>query len=142
MRLSILSFALSQLVSQLARAQQYVGQTIPNSLPGVTDGAVSFFQIIDPNGGPSSTLINYFSAPGGQQIDTTQVQRAIVVLHGANRDPYNYFNDVHAALYNASSLYNSEITTSSVAIMAPYFPNEDDENVGYPFSGKVTFLCI
>lgn len=72
-----------------ADAQQYAGSTIPNSLPTVTGSAISYFKINDASGVPT-TLINYFSAPGGARQDPLNVQRALIVLSGANRDPCEF----------------------------------------------------
>lgn len=79
------SFATILVVLPGADAQQYAGSNITNSLPAVTGSAISFFKVNDIRG--STTLMNYFSAPNGARQDASKVQRAIIVLHGANRDP-------------------------------------------------------
>lgn len=73
-------------LTPFVKAQQYAGMTIPNSLPAASGAAVSYFKITGPTG-LASTLINYMSAPNGAQQNPANVQRAIIVLHGANRDP-------------------------------------------------------
>lgn len=113
----------------LSVAQQYQGAVIPNSLPTTPGSKVNYFKIDDGHGG-STTLINYFSSPGGKKQDPSKVKRAVVVLHGLNRDPATYISTIWAALGDANKL-NSEVTERTVAIMAPYFPSGDDKNTGY-----------
>lgn len=98
-------------------AQQFAGQSIPNSLPVVTNGNVSFFNVFDAVGG-RTTLINYYSTPGGKAQNQTKVQRAIIVLSGLNRDGWNYFTDIRARIPAAAAL-NSQVSEDTVAIMAP-----------------------
>lgn len=69
--------------------QQYAGSNITNSLAAVAGAEVSFFKVNDALG--STTLINYFSAPGGVRQDPTKVQRAVIALHGAGRDACKIF---------------------------------------------------
>jgi len=126
-----------------ALGQQYAGQTITNSLPSVTGAEKAFFNIKDANGG-NTTLINYFSLPTttGKRQDTTKVQRAVIVLSGSNRDPWDYYANVFNAVKNAGAI-NSAATEESVAIIAPYFANEAVSNL-FPILSPVfrELICL
>lgn len=100
-----------------ATAQQYAGQFIPNSLPTVTGGNVSFFNVFDALGG-KTTLINYYSTPGGKRQDQTKVKRAIIIISGLNRDGWAYFDHLRTKIPSAA-LQNSEVSEDSVAIFSP-----------------------
>lgn len=116
------------LLPLLSYAQQYEGQAIPNSLPTTPGSTITYFKVNDGKGG-STTLINYFSRPNGKKQDSTKVKRAIVVLHGLNRDPATYFSTMWATIGDANKI-NKDVTEGSVAIMAPYFPSGDDKGTG------------
>lgn len=81
---------------QPAFAQQYAGDTIPNSLPSVPGSELVYFKIQDPAGkNQHLTLTNYYSKQAnGAQLDPIQVQRAVIVIHGLNRDPGTYMANV------------------------------------------------
>lgn len=59
------------------------------------------------------------------------VQRAVIIIHGLNRDPGSYMSNMLSAL---SQSKDPNINFDTVAIMAPYFPNGDDKNYGYPWT--------
>ena len=92
---SVLAFTVVCLV-QLSRAQQYAGDVIPNSLPGVPGSEITYFRIVDPKGKSDHlTLTNYYShQANGQQVDPSKLRRAIIVIHGLNRDPGTYMSNV------------------------------------------------
>lgn len=79
-----------------ALAQQYAGDTISANLPTIAGTEVAFFKIPDTTGANNNlTLINYYShGSDGNRIVEANIQRAIIVLHGLLRDPWNYENDV------------------------------------------------
>lgn len=81
-----------------ATAQQYAGDTISAFLPTISRAEVAFFRIPDPSGeNEHLTLINYYShGRNGGRIVESNIQRAIIVIHGLLRDPWNYCNDVWA----------------------------------------------
>lgn len=81
---------------------------------------------MDPNGNNAS-LLNYMITPNSQQQDSSQVQRAVIVIHGLNRDPETYMSNILTAL-NAASQANSAVNNGNVAIVAPYFANGDDKS--------------
>lgn len=54
----------------------------------------------------------------------------MVIIHGLNRDPQTYISQALSALSQVAN--SSDINTDSVAIVAPYFLDGDDENIGYP----------
>lgn len=120
---------------QLVLAQQYAGDVINNTLPGVPGSEISYFKITDPAGKAKNlTLINYMSLqqnPSARLVPS-QVQRAIIVVHGLNRDPGTYMSNMLSALSQVTA--DKNVNFSSVAIMAPYFPNGYDKYVGYPWT--------
>jgi hypothetical protein len=101
-----------------AIAQQFAGEVIPNSLPAATGAQIAFFNVRDADG-KNTTLINYYSFPGGKQQDQTKVKRAVVVLHGMQRNAWDYFGNVYGRLAAANDL-NSEVTEETVAIFSPH----------------------
>ncbi|EME46792.1 hypothetical protein DOTSEDRAFT_169606 [Dothistroma septosporum NZE10] len=122
-----------------AAAQQYAGDVIGASLPTVDGAEVAFFKINDPSGKNNNlTLINYYGLGSNyQRIDTNNIQRAVITIHGLLRDPNNYFNDTRNALIKATA-EDGNINSDSVAIMAPFFPNGDDKGYGYPWTDGVS----
>jgi hypothetical protein len=98
-------------------AQQYAGQPIPNSLPAVPGAELAFFNVYD-GLGRNTTLINYYSAPGGKRPDNSRIQRAIIVLTGLGRNSDGYFTNVHNQIA-AATQRNPNITEQNVAIVAP-----------------------
>jgi hypothetical protein len=113
-------------------AQQYVGAPVNNSLPSTSGAVVTYFNVVD-SSGKNATLLNYFSAPNGQRQDESKVQRAIIIIHGLNRDPWDYFGYIWNLIPNAAQNI-SEISQETVSIMSPYFPNGADKNFGYPWT--------
>ncbi|TLD20146.1 hypothetical protein E2P81_ATG09216 [Venturia nashicola] len=117
--------------ASLAQAQQYAGDVINNTLPAVAGSELAFFKIHDSNN-QTATLLNYYSlASNGAKINPANVKRAVIVIHGLLRDPYLYINNVMQAL---GKVTDSSINKDNVAMIAPYFPNGDDKNVGYPWT--------
>ncbi|EME82544.1 uncharacterized protein MYCFIDRAFT_78988 [Pseudocercospora fijiensis CIRAD86] len=121
----------------LVLAQQYAGDTIISgaNLPPVAGAEVAFFKIFDPTGANEHlTLINYYSlGSDGHRIVEGKVRRAVIVLHGLLRDPWNYENDMLTALAQAHA-GNADISADSVAVIAPYFTNGADKNTAYPWT--------
>ncbi|THW45516.1 WSC-domain-containing protein [Aureobasidium pullulans] len=114
-------------------AQQYAGDVISGNLPTTANAEVAFFKIDDPSGKNNNlTLINYYShGTDGSRIVESKIQRAVIVLHGLLRDPWNYENDMLNAL---AMVQDTNVNRDSVAVMAPYFPNGNDKNLGYPWT--------
>ncbi|KXT07836.1 hypothetical protein AC579_1884 [Pseudocercospora musae] len=125
----------SLLFAAIALAQQYAGDTISAGLPTIAGAEVAFFKIPDTTGANDHlTLINYYShGSDGTRIVEANIQRAIIVLHGLLRDPWNYENDMLTALAQAHA-GNANISTDSVAVIAPYFTNGADKTFGYPWT--------
>ncbi|KAI9686680.1 MAG: hypothetical protein M1820_010584 [Bogoriella megaspora] len=122
--------------SLFAAAQQYAGDIISAYLPTIQRAEVAFFKIPDPTGKNNHlSLINYYShGTNGQRIVESNIQRAVIVIHGLLRDPWNYENDTLNALAKVTT---PGINQDSVAVIAPYFPNGDDKGFAYPWtSGK------
>lgn len=100
------SFTILAAISfSLATAQQYAGDIISAYLPTISRAEVAFFKIPDPEGSNNDlTLINYYSyGSNGQRIVESNIKRAVIVIHGLLRDPYNYANDV--SLPSAMTVY-------------------------------------
>lgn len=93
------SFASTTFFAAAARAQQYAGDTISANFPTIAGAEAAFFKIPDLTGANNNlTLINYYSlGSNGGRVVESKIQRAIIVLHGLLRDPYNYENDVSGA---------------------------------------------
>lgn len=104
-----------------ASSQQYAGELIENSLPNVPGSEVAFFNI-PRKGTQKHTLINYYShGKDGKRLVESKVQRAVIVVHGLNRDPMTYQSNMMSALAQVTG--DPNINKDTVAIMAPYFPN-------------------
>ncbi|KXS97308.1 hypothetical protein AC578_10721 [Pseudocercospora eumusae] len=118
-----------------ALAQQYAGDIISANLPTIAGTEVAFFKIPDTTGANDHlTLINYYShGSDGNRIVEANIQRAVIVLHGLLRDPWNYENDMLTALAQAHA-GNANISTDSVAVIAPYFTNGADKYTAYPWT--------
>lgn len=68
------------------------------------------------------TLINYMSyGSNGKRLVGSKVQRAVIIVHGLNRDPGTYESNMLSALAQVKG--DPNINRDSVAVMAPYFPN-------------------
>ena len=112
-------------------AQQYTGDVIPNSLPGVPGSELLYFRITDPKGKNNNlTLINYQNLQlDGSRLVPSKLQRAVIIIHGLNRDPGTYMSNMLSALNNGG-ISDPNINQNSVAIVTPYFSNGDDKNIG------------
>jgi len=60
-----------------------------NAVPSVPGSKVVYFKIADPSGsGANLTLTNYMSLnTSNGRVDGAKVKRAIIVIHGLDRDP-------------------------------------------------------
>jgi hypothetical protein len=114
------TFVALSLCAGSALAQQYLGRTIPNSLPAAPKGSeLTFFNIRDLQAGlPNATLINYYSLPGGQRQNQTKVQRAVILIHGQLRNPESFWDNTHDAMALATKL-NPSVNDETVAMIAP-----------------------
>lgn len=130
------SLSLPVLGAALTAAQQYAGDVISGSLPTVANAQVNFWRIPNPNGpghNDNLTLINYENlGTNGQRIVPSNIQRAVIVIHGLLRDPWNYQNDAQNAL-NVANGNAPYINRDSVSIVSPYFASGSDKNFGYPW---------
>lgn len=122
------------LLGRFTLAQQYEGDIIPNSLPGVPGAEIAYFRVKDPSGKNNNlTMINYYAHQlNGQRVAESEIRRAVVIIHGLNRDPGTYASNMMSALAQLTT--DSNVNRSSVAIMAPYFANGNDKNYGYPWT--------
>ncbi|OQO08641.1 hypothetical protein B0A48_06511 [Cryoendolithus antarcticus] len=123
----------------LSTAQQYVGEVIPNSLPPVGNAEITYFEIpgvLDKNrtAAANLTLINYYShGQDGNRIVESKIKRAVIIIHGLNRDPGTYQSNMQSALAQVTT---PEINFDNVVIMSPYFTNGDDKGNGYPWNAS------
>lgn len=147
------SFIILAAVSfSFSTAQQYAGDIISAYLPTISRAEVAFFKIPDPDElNNNLTLINYYShGSNGARLVESNIKRAVIVIHGLLRDPWNYANDVrklaptsekhfgsHISKQTLNALEkvtDSNIDMDSVAVMAPYFPNGADKGYAYPWT--------
>ena len=137
MRFTSVLAALGACISGVVEAQQYAGDVINNTLPGVPGSEIAYWKIADGKKN-NLTLINYINhGKDGQRLVPSKIKRLVVVVHGLNRDPGTYMSNMLSAM--SQNTY-SDINTDSVAIVAPYFPNGDDKmdgtgGQGYPWIG-------
>ncbi|KAI4721898.1 hypothetical protein E4T48_01915 [Aureobasidium sp. EXF-10727] len=125
---------LAALPLQNVSAQQYAGDVIPNATyPGVPGSEIVYFRVKDPAGVNNNlTLVNYQSlGSNGKRINPAKVKRAVIIIHGLNRDAGTYMSNMLSALSQVTG--DSNINFDSVVINAPSFPNGDDKNVSYPY---------
>ncbi|KAK5123424.1 hypothetical protein LTR85_002856 [Meristemomyces frigidus] len=133
MRFTAALAAFSTCLLGLAQAQQYAGDVINNTLPTVPGSEVAYWKIADGKLN-NLTLINYINhGSDGKRLVPSKLKRVIVVIHGNDRDPGTYESNMLSAMSQLSTAAKVDINTDSVAIVAPYFPNGDDKNIGYPW---------
>ncbi|KAI1846669.1 hypothetical protein JX265_009028 [Neoarthrinium moseri] len=124
---------------------QYAGTPFTNSLK--TNHALSnitFFKIRDPSGQHICTsdassdfsLLNYISLNStGKRLQNNEIKRLVIVVSGAQADAWAYHKDMINAL---QAMKDSSITTDNVAILAPYFPNDNHAGTGFPYNSAGT----
>jgi hypothetical protein len=118
----------------LTYAQEYAGDFINNTLPGVPGSELAYWKIFDSKGGSNLTLINYINhGSDGQRLVPSKIKRAVVIIHGLNQDPGTYMANMLSALSQVPSPQSNDINTDSVAIVAPFFANGNNKGSGYPW---------
>lgn len=88
---------LAALLLQDASAQQFLGDVIPNvTYPGVPGSELVYFRVKDPAGKNNNlTLVNYQSlGSNGKRIVPSKIKRAVIIVHGLNRDAGTYMSNV------------------------------------------------
>lgn len=137
---------LAQECSEPIKPEQYVGTPFEHFLPPSINSEVTFFKVRDPIGEfacesdddsrANLSLLNYMSLDTrNQRHNPSTLMRAVIVVHGLNRDPWNY----HAATVQALAKASAQDPTKNldtVAVMAPYFPNGDDKGFAYPWDDE------
>ncbi|KAI8632121.1 WSC domain-containing protein [Xylariaceae sp. FL1651] len=114
--------------------QQFMGDSYNNSLDTVPGAEIAFWKITDKKG-RTFTQLNYFSQAGnGQRLNPAKVKRAVIVIHGLQRDPGTYMSNMLSALSQVPQGTGPDFTNTQ--IIAPYFPNGDDKGVGYPWNAS------
>jgi len=130
------SFILSLALLSLVSAQQYAGRYINNTLPAVGGSEIAFWNMKDANG-KNVTFTNYASlnATGGRLLPAN-IKRVVLLVHGLNRDPYNYMVNLLSAFSQIPN--RPDVTLNNVLMIAPYFPNGNDKNVGFPWANSTS----
>jgi pimeloyl-ACP methyl ester carboxylesterase len=130
--MSFAAFRSLALFGASALAQQYAGETIPNTLPAVYGAELAYFRISDPAGANTATLLNYQSlGSDGQRLKESNIERAVIIIHGQLRDANDYFYVAANALATADPALGP--TKDNVAIISPMFTNEKDQGTAYPY---------
>ena len=128
----LVTLILSALTPEVARAQQFQGSVIPNSLPTVPGSELTFWNIPDANN-KSTTLINYSSlTTSGARLTPSNIKRVVIFIHGLQRDGSTYMSNMLSAISQIQGA--PDINFSSVQIVCPVFANGDDKNIAYPFN--------
>jgi hypothetical protein len=91
---------------------------IPKTFPNVTGAKLGYIYIAD-----HLYIVDYHTANASHDIT-----RAIIVVHGKNRDAWNYYRAVKSAVQVAG------VNESSVFIVAPEFLNNLDFGLAKPTS--------
>ena len=135
----VLSGAVQAQQCQEVQPGQYRGTEYANSAPVTHElSEKAFFKIKDPTGqhvcqddaAADLSFLTYSSLNTTRQRPRNDdLQRAVIVIHGARRDPQNYHAGMIQALLKVTD--NDEISPDTVSILAPYFVNDQDEGVGY-----------
>lgn len=75
-----------------AWAQQYAGDIISRTLPSQDGSEIAYFRISDPSGANDLlTLMNYYSLnSNGQRLQESDVERAVLMMFGMNRNAADY----------------------------------------------------
>lgn len=129
MRFSSAFAVLGAAFTGFTSAQQYAGEVINTTLPSLPGSEIAFFKIPGvydskklQGSTPNLTLINYYShGRNGKRLVESNIQRAVIVIHGLNRDPGTYQSNMASALNQVTT--DPNINQDTVAILSPYFPN-------------------
>jgi hypothetical protein len=84
-------------------AQQFVGAVVNNTMPSVPGSELTYFNIVN-KGNKDTTVINYSSLaqPDNSRLKPSDIQRAVIFVHGLNRDPQTYIANMMTALSQVS----------------------------------------
>ncbi|EMR67844.1 putative carbohydrate-binding wsc protein [Eutypa lata UCREL1] len=78
------------------------------------------------------SFLTYLSLnSAGGRLQNSAIQRLVIVVSGANADAWNYHKDMLDAL---QAMNDPLINTNSVAVLAPYFPNDNHAGTGFPYN--------
>jgi hypothetical protein len=80
-------------------AQQFVGSVVQNYMPSVPGAELTYFNIVN-KGNKDTTIINYSSLaqPTNNRLKPSDIQRAIIFVHGLDRDPETYMANMLTAM--------------------------------------------
>jgi hypothetical protein len=134
--------ACAQCTEEVVSAQ-YAGTPWTHSLTKThTLSNITFFKIRDPSGqhvcksDPASDLglLTYLSLNStGGRLQNNAIRRLVIVISGANADAWAYHKDM---LDSLQAMGDSTINPNSVAILSPYFPNDNHANRGFPYNAS------
>jgi hypothetical protein len=121
---------------------QYLGTPWAHTLPRghATLSNITFFKIKDPSGehvctsDPASDLsfLTYLSLNStGGRLANNAIRRVVIVIAGAGADAGAYHQHVLDSLL---AMRDSTINPNSVAVVAPYFPNDNHATRGFPYN--------
>ena len=114
-----------------AIAQQFQGTPVTYNitLPKVPGAELAYFRITDSKN-RQFTNMNYLSTHNDGRLIKSNIKRVVLVVHGLGRDASTYM----AIAVNALSTVSGKgVTTANTQLVAPYFPNGEDKNIGYPW---------
>ena len=84
------------LFCHVVTAQQYAGDNITQTIESVPGSEIAYFKVKDPAGKSAHlTLTNYYSLQANNaRLVPSQLKRAVIVIHGLDRDPWTYMSNV------------------------------------------------
>jgi hypothetical protein len=124
---------------------QYAGTPFANSLKlSHSLSNITYFKIRDPSGQHVCTsdaasdfsFLTYLSVNStGQRLLNNAIKRLVIVISGANSDPWNYHKDMLNAL---QAVTDTSISPNNVIVLAPYFANDNQAGTGFPYNASGT----
>lgn len=122
---------------------QYTGTPWAHSLTLTHSlSSITFFKIRDPSGqhvctedaASNAGVLTYLSLNStGGRLQNSAIRRLVIVISGANADAWNYHKDMLDAL---QGMNDATINPNSVAVLAPYFPNDNHATRGFPYNAS------
>ncbi|KAK0199477.1 hypothetical protein DFS33DRAFT_222313 [Desarmillaria ectypa] len=104
------------------------------------DGWQRFPRVVDATRHPkwvvNEDLGAYLPVYQSSGLNTTEVTRAVIVLHGKPRDCWYYWNAMNNALYNAT-YDDPSILRKHISILGPCFFDKDDLSAGAAEEGQL-----
>ena len=100
-----LLLACISIIASVVFGQQYAGDVITTSLGYVPGAEIAYWKILDPiTGSRNHTLINYINhGSDGNRLVPSNLKRAVIIIHGLNRDPGTYESSTRPKQYMAKN---------------------------------------